>query len=211
METNDKIIKEKIKWKGGALLAPVPAVMVSCGTLDKPNILTVAWCGVLATNPPKTYISVRPERFSYPLIKESGKFVINLTTEALVRSADFCGVRSGRDLPGGKFAACGLTASSALTLEDTPVIAESPVSLECRVDRVIPLGSHDMFLADIVSVDVSPELLDESGALRLDRAGLSAYAHGEYFALGKKLGDFGFSVRKKSTVKKRAAEKRRKK
>lgn len=186
---------DKIKWKGGTLLAPVPAVMVSCGSLEKPNVLTVAWTGILCTNPPKTYISIRPERFSYPLIKESGKSVINLTTEQLVRAADFCGVRSGRDVD--KFAECRLTTVPALELDDTPMIAESPISIECRVTDIVPLGTHDMFIADIVSVAVDPGLVNEAGALRLDKAGLAAYAHGEYFALGKKLGSFGFSVKKK--------------
>jgi flavin reductase (DIM6/NTAB) family NADH-FMN oxidoreductase RutF len=186
---------KKVKWKGGALLSPVPAVMVSCGTLEKPNILTIAWTGILCTNPPKTYISVRPERYSYPIIKESGKFVINLTPENLVRAADFCGVRSGRDVD--KFTECKLTAVPALELEDTPMIAECPVSIECRVCEIVPLGTHDMFIADIVSVAVNPSLVNEGGALKLDKASLAAYSHGEYFALGKKLGDFGFSVRKK--------------
>lgn len=186
----------KLKWKGGTLLAPVPAVMVSCGSLEKPNVLTIAWSGIINSNPPKTYISVRPERYSYNIIKETGKFVINLTTASLVRSADFCGVRSGRDVD--KFKECGLTASPALELEDTPMIEESPISLECRVTDIIPLGTHDMFLADIVSVDVSPEIVNESGALRIEKADLAAYAHGQYFALGKKLGSFGYSVKKKT-------------
>ena len=190
---------EKITWKGGAMLSPVPAVMVSCGSMDAPNIITVAWTGILCTNPPKTYISVRPTRHSYPLIKESGIFVINLTTEALVKAADFCGVRSGKD--NDKFAHCGLHAVPAPTLGDTPMIDESPVSIECRVTDVVPLGTHDMFIADIVSVNIDPALVDAAGALHLERAGLVAYSHGDYFALGKKLGDFGFSVRKKSTVK----------
>lgn len=186
---------KKIKWKGGALLAPVPAVMVSCGTLDAPNIITVAWTGTICSDPPKTYISLRPQRYSYDIIKNSGKFVINLTSEQLVKAADFCGVRSGRDID--KFEKCNLTAAAALELENTPMIAEAPVSIECKVFDIIPLGTHDMFLADIVSVDVAPELVNSSGALRLDRAGLTAYSHGEYFALGKRLGSFGFSVRKK--------------
>ncbi|MBQ8509522.1 MAG: flavin reductase family protein [Clostridia bacterium] len=196
----------KICWKGGTLLAPVPAVMVSCGSMEKPNILTIGWTGILNTDPPKTYISVRPGRYSYPLIKESGSFVINLTTEALVRAADFCGVRSGRDV--NKFEACHLTAAPSLTLPDTPSIAESPVSIECKVCDIVPLGTHDMFIADIVSVAVSPSLVDENGRLCLEKAALTAYAHGDYFALGRKLGDFGFSVRKKSTQKKRNAAKK---
>lgn len=207
-------MNDKIKLKSGTLLSPVPAVMVTCGSLEKPNVLTVAWTGILCTNPPKTYISLRPERYSYGLIKDSGKFVINLTTEALVRAADFCGVRSGRDID--KFAACeklvegGLHAVPALELDDTPMLAESPVSIECRVSDIVKLGkkddgsdaTHDMFIADIVSVSVDPALVDESGALRLDKAKLAAYAHGEYFALGKKLGSFGYSVKKKKKHKK---------
>ncbi|MBE6611262.1 MAG: flavin reductase family protein [Ruminococcaceae bacterium] len=197
---------DKIKWKGGAMLSPVPAVMVSCGTMDAPNIITIAWTGILATNPPKTYISVRPGRFSYPLIKESGEFVINLTTEALVRHADYCGVRSGKD--GDKFKHCGLTPVQATEIS-APMIGEAPVSIECRVTDVVPLGTHDMFIADIVGVNIDPALLDESGALHLEKAGLVAYSHGDYFALGKKLGDFGYSVRKKSTIKRRNAAKKK--
>ncbi len=193
----------KLKWKGGTLLAPLPAVMVSCGSMDKSNIITIGWTGILCSDPPKTYVSVRPSRFSHGIIKESGKFVINLTTEALIKATDYCGVRSGKDHD--KFAECKLTAVPALELEDTPVIAECPISLECRVTDIIPLGSHDMFMADIVAVDVAPELVDEKGALHLERAGLISYSHGDYFAQGKKLGDFGISVRKKSTAKRRAA------
>lgn len=196
----------KLKWKGGTLLAPLPAVMVSCGTMERPNIITIGWTGILNSDPPKTYVSIRPSRYSHGLIKESGKFVINLTTEDLARATDYCGVRSGRE--NDKFADCKLTAVPALELEDTPVIEESPISLECRVTDVIPLGTHDMFVADILSVDIAPELVDEKGALHMDSAKLIAYAHGEYFALGKKLGDFGYSVRKKSTIKRRAAAKR---
>lgn len=193
----------KLKWKGGTLLAPLPAVMVSCGTLDKPNAITVGWTGIINSDPAKTYVSIRPSRYSYEIIKQTGKFVINLTTEDLARATDFCGVRSGRDID--KFTKCNMTAVPAHELEDTPVIAESPISLECRVYDIVPLGTHDMFLADIVAVDVSPELLDEKGALHLERAKLIAYSHGDYFALGRKLGDFGFSVRKKSTEKRRRA------
>jgi len=196
---------DKIQWKGGAMLSPVPAVMVSCGTMDAPNILTIAWTGILATHPPKTYISVRPGRFSYPLIKESGEFVINLTTEALVRAADFCGVRSGKDV--NKFEHCRLTPVAAPNVS-APMIGESPVSIECRVTDTVPLGTHDMFIADIVGVNIDPALLDEAGALHLEKAGLVAYSHGDYFALGKKLGDFGYSVRKKSTEKRRNAKKK---
>lgn len=184
----------KIKWKGGALLAPLPPAIVTCGTLDKPNALTVGWTGILNTHPPKTYVSIRPSRHSYNLIKESGEFVINLPTKDLVRAADFCGVRSGKDTD--KFAVCGITAESSTEIS-APSLAESPLSLECRVTEVIPLGTHDMFMADIVAVTVKEELISEDGKLHLDKCGLIAYAHGEYYELGKKLGFFGFSVQKK--------------
>ncbi len=200
------IILNKVKWKGGAMLSPLPAVMVSCGTIEKPNIITIGWTGILATHPPKTYISVRPTRYSHQLIKESGEFVINLTTEALVKATDFCGVRSGKNTD--KFKECGLTAVPCSELS-APMIDEAPVSIECRVSDIVPLGTHDMFIADIVGVNIDQSLIDESGALHLERAKLIAYSHGDYFALGKKLGDFGFSVRKKSTIKRRNAKKRR--
>lgn len=184
----------KITWRPGNLVAPVPAAMVSCGTMEKPNIITIAWTGNICSGPAKAYISVRPERYSYGLIRESGEFVINLATAALVRAADFCGVRSGREVD--KFAHLGLTPLPARELS-CPVIGESPVSIECRVTDVIPLGVHDMFLADVAAVQVEEEYLDENGKLRLDKCHLAAYAHGEYFALGKKVGSFGFSVKKK--------------
>lgn len=192
----------KRSLKPGALVSPVPPVLVSCGTAERPNILTIAWTGIVNTIPPMTYISVRPQRYSYPLIRESGAFVINLATRSLVRAADWCGVRSGAKED--KFAACGLTPE---LLPDFPVpaIAESPVQFCCRVREVIPLGSHDMFLADIVGMYVDEQYVDPAGKLRLDRAGLLTYSHGEYFALGEKLGTFGFSVRK--PVKKRRGAK----
>ncbi len=185
---------EKQNWSGGALLAPVPPVLVTCGTMENPNILTVGWTGIINTIPPKTYISIRPERYSYTKIRDSGEFVINLSTTALVRAVDFCGVRSGRQID--KFAATGLTPLPASKLK-CPLLAQSPLSLECRIFEQIDLGSHSMFLADIVAVDVDKSLIDHSGKLHLDRAQLLAYAHGEYFSLGEKLGTFGFSVRKK--------------
>ena len=184
----------KIQWKGSTLLAPVPAALVSCGTMENPNALTVAWTGITCSDPPMTYSSVRPERYSYEIIKNSGEFVINLTTGAMARATDFCGVRSGREMD--KLAAAGLTAEPANEVS-APVITQSPLSLECRVRQIIPLGSHDMFLAEIVAVHVEEKLLDEAGKLRLEKAGLMAYSHGEYFAMGKKIGSFGYSVRKK--------------
>ena len=181
-------------WKGSTLLSPVPPVMVSCGDMESSNIITIAWTGILNTQPPKTYISVRPSRHSYNIIKESGEFVINLTPASLVREADFCGIYTGKKVD--KFARCGLHKQSA-TQVSCPMIEESPLSLECRVCEVVPLGTHDMFIADIVAVNVNEELLDSEGKLCLDKARLAAFAHGEYFELGKRIGSFGFSVRKK--------------
>lgn len=184
----------KQKWKGGALLAPLPPALVTCGTMEKPNVLTIAWTGITNTVPPKTYISVRPSRFSYRLIKESGEFVINLTTKNLVKVADFCGVRSGANTD--KFKLMDITPQQSSEV-NAPMLAESPVSIECRVTDIIPLGSHDMFMADIIAVNVADELIDKNGKLNLDKCGLVAFAHGEYFSLGEKLGTFGYSVRKK--------------
>ena len=185
----------KIVWKGGALLAPTPHSMVTCGTMEKPNVLTVAWTGIINTAPPKTYISVRPCRYSYPMIRESGEFVVNLTTAEMIRAADWCGVHTGAKVD--KFARCNLHTEAASQVA-APLLSESPLALECRVTDMIPLGTHHMFLADIVAVDVDERLLDERGKLHLERAHLAAFAHGEYFELGKRLGAFGFSVRKKS-------------
>ncbi|MBP5362818.1 MAG: flavin reductase family protein [Ruminococcus sp.] len=181
-------------WKGSALLAPVPAALVTCGTLDTPNVLTIGWTGIVCTRPPMTYISVRPERYSHDIIKNSGEFVINLTTSAMVRTTDFCGVKSGRDI--NKFEACNLHIVPAQKVS-APVIEECPVSLECKVTESKLLGSHTMFLAEIVGIDVDERYIDSKGKLNLQQCGLAAYAHGEYFALGRKLGDFGYSVRKK--------------
>ncbi len=189
----------KIVWKGGALTAPVPPCMVTCGTEGKANIITIAWTGIVNTIPPKTYISVRPSRYSYNIIKESGEFAVNLTPSALIRAADTCGVLTGAKVD--KFAKCGLHKAKASVVA-CPVIEECPLSLECKVTDIIPMGSHDMILADIVAIDVDEALIDEDGKLHLDRAGLAAFAHGEYFALGKKIGTFGFSVRKKHKGKK---------
>ncbi|MBE6554214.1 MAG: flavin reductase family protein [Ruminococcaceae bacterium] len=184
----------KLQWRGGALLAPVPPAMVTCSDGEHDNVLTVAWTGIVNTDPPKTYISVRPKRYSYDIIKKSGVFAINLTTAELVRAADWCGVYTGAKVD--KFERCRLSKEPAREI-DCPIIAESPLALECRVTDVIPLGTHDMFLADIVAVDVDESLLDEHGKLHLERAGLVAYAHGDYFELGRKLGKFGYSVAKK--------------
>lgn len=184
----------RVQWKGSVLTAPVPPVLVSCRCDGADNVLTVAWTGTVCTNPPKTYISLRPERHSYQMIRKSGVFVINLTTRALIRAADWCGVNSGARCD--KFAAMSLAREESDTI-DCPRLAASPLALECRVSDVIPLGTHDMLLADIVSVSVDASLLDENGRLCMERADLAAYAHGTYYTLGKAAGTFGFSVKKK--------------
>ena len=180
--------------KGGALVCPLPPTMVSCGDMESSNIITIGWTGILNTVPPKTYISVRPTRHSYNIIKESGEFVINLTPAALVKEADYCGIYTGKKVD--KFAKCKLTKEQATALS-CPMIAECPVSIECKVTDIVPLGSHDMFMADIVAVNVAEELFDKNGKFHLEKADLIAYAHGEYFALGKRLGNIGFSTNKK--------------
>ncbi len=188
----------KVSWRGGALLAPVPPVMVSCGDMENSNIITVGWTGIINTIPPKTYISIRKSRHSYNIIRESGEFVINLTPASLVPKADYCGIYTGKKVD--KFAKCGLTKEVAQNVA-CPLISESPLSLECRVFDIIELGTHDMFLADIVAVNVDESIIDGKGKLRLDKADLAAYAHGEYFALGKKIGFFGMSAAKKKKKK----------
>ena len=189
-------------WKAGNMLYPLPAVMVS--TADKSgntNILTIAWTGTVCTNPPMAYISVRPERYSYHMIEESGEFVINLTTEKLARAADFCGVRSGREVD--KWEECGLTPGTAHSLKYAPCIEESPVNIECRVVKTEKLGSHHMFLAEVMAVRIDDSYMDERGKFELNRTGLLSYSHGEYLGLGKKLGTFGYSVRKKKPDRKK--------
>ena len=185
----------KQTWKAGNMLNPVPAVMVSVADKNgKANIITIAWAGTICTNPPMASISVRPERYSYHMIEGTGEFVINLTTEELVRACDYCGVVSGRDKD--KFKEMKLTKTESFEVS-CPSIAECPITLECKVNRKIELGSHDMFIADIVAVGADESLIDEKGRLMLEKARLLSYSHGDYFSLGKKIGDFGFSVRKK--------------
>lgn len=181
-------------WRPGNMLYPVPAVMVSCGRPEeKPNIITVAWAGTVCSEPVMLSVSIRPERYSYNIIKETGEFVVNLVNRDLVFAADYCGVKSGRDVD--KFQEMHLTPLQSRQI-GAPGIAESPVCLECKVRQVIPLGSHDMFLAQVVGVTVDEQYMDEKGKFHLNSAGLAAYSHGEYFELGKKLGSFGYSVRK---------------
>ncbi len=183
-------------WKPGNMLYPLPAVMVSCARAgERPDIVTVAWAGTVCTDPAMVSISLRPSRYSYGIIDETGEFVINLVTEELVRACDFCGVRSGRDTD--KFQSTGLTPIAASSLDLAPMIAESPVNIECRVEQKLTPGSHHIFLARVTAVNADESYLDEKGRFDLNRAGLTAYSHGEYYALGRKLGTFGFSVRKK--------------
>ena len=194
----------KRSFKGGAMLNPVPAVMVSCGS-RKPNIITIAWTGIVNSNPPMTYISVRKERYSHNIIENTGEFVINLCSEELAFATDFCGVRSGRDTD--KFKEMKLTPERA-EIVGCPMIKESPVNIECRVREIIELGSHDMFIADILKVHVDEQYIDRSGRIRLDQASLVAYNHGEYFGLKRKpIGKFGFSVMKPKTRKRINREK----
>lgn len=177
------------------MLYPLPAVMVSCARPgEKPNIITVAWAGTVCSSPAMVSVSIRPERYSYDIIRETGEFVINLTTERLVRAVDFCGVRSGRDVD--KFEAMHLTPGKCVHVA-APLIEESPVALECRTKQILELGSHHMFVAEVLGVSVDGRYLDEKGKFDLNRAGMMVYSHGEYFGLGKKLGSFGYSVRKK--------------
>lgn len=183
-------------WKPGNMLYPVPAVMVSCQRAgERPNIMTVAWAGTICSEPAMVSISVRPERYSYDIIKETGEFVINLVTKKLVFAADFCGVRSGRDID--KFKEMKLTPLASAVVA-APGIAESPVCIECKVDEIKELGSHDMFIARVVNVSVDDAYMDDKGKFRLNDTELTAYSHGEYFVLGQKTGKFGYSVRRKN-------------
>lgn len=195
----------KILWKPGTMVYPVPAVMVTCGTMASPNIITIAWTGTICSDPAMTYISVRKERYSYDLIKESGEFVINLTTKDLVKATDFCGVKSGRDHD--KFKTMGLTPIEG-SYTQVPLIAESPVSIECKVTQIIELGSHDMFLAKVLGITIEDSLIDSTGKFRLDLANPISYSHGAYYTLGEKLGTFGYSIMKKKTMQKRKSLKK---
>lgn len=186
----------KVAFKPGTMIYPLPAIMVSCGdSPEKYNIITVAWTGTLCSDPPMCYISVRKERHSHRLISESKEFVINLTTEALVRATDWCGVKSGRDV--NKFKEMHLTPEPAQIVK-APLIAESPLNIECQVTDIRELGSHDMFIANVVAINAEEKLIDKAtGAFQLNHASPLAYSHGKYYGLGEKLGSFGFSVKKK--------------
>lgn len=191
-------------WQGGNMLYPIPAVMVSCRRPgERPDIVTVAWTGTVCSDPPMVSISLKPERYSHGIIEETGRFVINLTTEKLIRAADWCGVKSGRDVD--KFTKLHLTAEPASKI-DCPLIAESPVSMECEVQQEIRLGSHDLFLARVLAVDVDERYIDDKGKFHLEKCGLTVYSHGQYLSLGREIGTFGFSVRKRTNVRGKTAE-----
>ena len=184
----------KVMWKPGTFEYPIPAVMVSCGDMENSNIITVAWTGILNSNPAMVYISVRPERHSYQMIKESGEFVINLTTRDLAYATDWCGVRSGAKFD--KFKEMKLTKQKANFVK-CPMIEESPVSIECRVKEVKELGSHHMFIADVLAIQADEKYMDDKGGFDISKCDLIAYANGGYYGLDKKIGKFGFSVEKK--------------
>ncbi len=188
------------------MIYPLPAVMVTCRDQGEDNIITIAWTGTICTNPAMTYISVRPERHSYEMIKNSKEFVINLTTKDLAKAADFCGVRSGRDID--KFKETGLTKEEA-QIVNAPVIGESPVNIECRVEKIIPLGSHHMFTAKVVNVMIDDIYMEENGRFALEKTNPLVYSHGSYFETGKKLGTFGYSVKKKKKRKKQHGRKKK--
>ena len=187
-------MENRTVWKGATLLAPVPAVLVSVGNEEKSNIFTVAWTGIINSQPPKTYVSVRKERYSYEFIKNTQEFVINIPSCDLVKATDWCGVRSGRDFD--KWEEMKLTKIKSSSVS-VPSIDECPICLECKVVGEQELGTHTMFIADIVSISIKNEVLDKNQKLHIDKCNLLAYAHGEYFSLGKSLGTFGYSVRKK--------------
>lgn len=196
-------------WKPGNMVYPLPAVMVSTADREgNDNIITVAWTGTVCTNPAMLYISVRPERYSYHMLRESGEFVVNLTTEKLAKATDWCGVRSGRDFD--KWKEMHLTRGKAEKLTYAPIIQESPVNLECKVTEVQELGSHHMFLAKVEAVQVDESYMNETGKFELNDTQLLAYSHGEYYTLGKKLGTFGYSVRKQTAGKKKKNKKGKK-
>lgn len=187
-------------FKAGTLEAPLPAVMVSVGDMENANILTIAWTGILSSDPPRTYISVRPSRHSHKILMEKKEFVINLTTEALAWATDYVGIYTGAKVD--KFEKCKLTKIESEKVS-APTISEAPIALECRVFDVINSGTHDIFMADIVNVSCNEELLDKDGRICFERAGLIAYSHGEYYALGRKVGRFGFSTDKKKKPQKK--------
>ena len=190
----------KVTWKPGTFLYPLPVVMVSCGTMEKANIITVAWTGIINTDPAMVYISVRPTRHSYNIIKESGEFVINLTTKDLTYATNWCGVKTGAQVD--KFKEMHLTKEKAKFVK-CPMIKESPVSVECKVKEIKELGSHHMFVAEVLGINADEKYIDEKGAFDISKCDLITYANGKYFSLGKKIGKFGYSVQKNKKTRKK--------
>ncbi len=193
-------MSKKVMWKPGTFLYPLPAVMVSCGTMEKSNIITVAWTGIINTNPAMVYISVRPTRYSYNMIKEQGEFVINLTNEKLARATDWCGVKTGAKVD--KFKEMNLHKQKANFVK-CPMIEESPVSVECKVKEIKELGSHHMFVAEVLAINADEKYIDEKGAFDISKCDLIAYSNGHYYSLGRKIGRFGYSVQKKKNNRKK--------
>ena len=187
----------KVVWKPGTFINPVPAVMVTCGTMEKSNIVTIAWVGTISSDPAMCYISLRPTRHSYNIIKESGEFVINLTNKNLVRATDWCGCRTGAKFD--KFKEMGLTKEKANFVK-CPLIKESPASIECRVKEIKELGSHHMFIAEVLSIDADEKYINEKGSFDISKCDLISYSNGGYYTQGKKLGKFGFSVKKRKKI-----------
>ena len=201
----------KVTWKSGTFIYPLPAVMVSCGTMEESNIITVAWTGIINTDPAMCYISVRPTRHSYEMIKKTGEFVINLTTKDLAYATDWCGVKTGAKVD--KFKEMKLTEEKA-NFVNCPMIKESPVSVECKVKEIRELGSHHMFVAEILGINADEKYINENGAFDISKCDLIAYSNGNYYSLGKKIGRFGFSVQKKKKTAKKSGktiDKKRKK
>ena len=201
----------KVTWKSGTFIYPLPAVMVSCGTMEESNIITVAWTGIINTDPAMCYISVRPTRHSYEMIKKTGEFVINLTTKDLAYATDWCGVKTGAKVD--KFKEMKLTKEKA-NFVNCPMIKESPVSVECKVKEIRELGSHHMFVAEILGINADEKYINENGAFDISKCDLNAYSNGNYYSLGKKIGRFGFSVQKKKKTAKKSGktiDKKRKK
>lgn len=201
----------KVTWKSGTFIYPLPAVMVSCGTMEESNIITVAWTGIINTDPAMCYISVRPTRHSYEMIKKTGEFVINLTTKDLAYATDWCGVKTGAKVD--KFKEMKLTKEKA-NFVNCPMIKESPVSVECKVKEIRELGSHHMFVAEILGINADEKYINENGAFDISKCDLIVYSNGNYYSLGKKIGRFGFSVQKKKKTAKKSGktiDKKRKK
>ncbi|MCI8308644.1 MAG: flavin reductase family protein [Clostridia bacterium] len=184
-------------WKGGAFEYPIPAVLITCGTMEKSNVMTAAWTGIINTKPPMVYVSIRPERYSYNIIKENMEFVINLTNEKLTYATDWCGVKTGAKFD--KFKEMNLTKEKANFVK-CPLIKESPVSIECKVIEIKELGSHTMFIAEVLSIDPDEKYINNNGEFDISKCNLIAYANGGYYSLGKKLGKFGYSVQKKKKI-----------